>query len=177
MKTPEEIKARQAEYRAANKEKMKVYHVVWYAANAEEKKPQRAAYRAANREKINARNAAYRAANPEKIKAKQTAWRAANAEKINARKAAYAAANPEKRRAERRTSNYGLSPGAYQLLLLMQRNACAICKEIFSKTPAVDHCHKTGEVRGLLCAPCNTALGGFRDSIVFLKSAEEYLQG
>lgn len=199
MKTPEEKKADSAAYYAANKEKLKAYR----AANSEKKKAYDAAYCVANKEKLRAYRAAnagrrkalrtaYRKANTEEVRAADRAYHAANREKINTASRAHRAANPEKARtygrawkranrekiaAQVRIRKYGMSPECFQLMLLLQRNACGICKEVFSKEPCVDHCHKTGEVRGLLCHPCNRGLGGFRDTIAFLKSAEEYLQG
>jgi hypothetical protein len=41
---------------------------------------------------------------------------------------------------------------------------------------AVDHCHTTGKVRGLLCSTCNTALGSFQDNPAYLKAAIHYLE-
>lgn len=43
--------------------------------------------------------------------------------------------------------------------------------------PHVDHCHKTGKVRGILCAECNSGLGKFKDRPEFLIKAVEYLLG
>jgi len=40
---------------------------------------------------------------------------------------------------------------------------------------AIDHCHKSGEVRGSLCTKCNSGIGMFNDSIELLMSACEYL--
>ena len=59
-----------------------------------------------------------------------------------------------------------------------QNESCAICN---AKLKAgfmvhVDHDHKTGEVRGILCRWCNTGLGNFKDSIDNLKSAVKYLK-
>lgn len=56
---------------------------------------------------------------------------------------------------------------------LEQNNSCAICNE--QRTLVVDHDHKTGSVRGLLCYACNTALGKFRDNKDILLSAINYL--
>ena len=60
---------------------------------------------------------------------------------------------------------------------------CDICNEHHTtikdrtgKSLAVDHCHTTGEVRGLLCFGCNTALGRFKDDPTLLKNAIKYLQ-
>jgi len=44
------------------------------------------------------------------------------------------------------------------------------------KTLALDHCHSTGKVRGLLCQNCNTGLGKFKDDIDLLQSAIKYLK-
>lgn len=52
---------------------------------------------------------------------------------------------------------------------------CAICKTYTDK-PNLDHCHRTGRIRGILCTRCNTALGKFRDNIELLQAAIEYLQ-
>lgn len=128
--------------------------------NKESKKAYDAGYRADSREEIKAYNARYRAANREKVRATHRAWSAANREKIRVRKRMY---------------RYGVSPEAFQLMLLGQKNACGICKEVFSKPPDVDHCHVTGKVRGLLCGICNHALGGFKDSLEILENAKEYL--
>ncbi len=76
---------------------------------------------------------------------------------------------------ERRSS--GLS-GIYQELMLKQNGLCAIClrPNASGKRLAVDHSHSTNEYRGLLCDPCNRALGMFQDSIEILASASAYLR-
>lgn len=51
---------------------------------------------------------------------------------------------------------------------------CAICGSV--KSLSVDHCHTTGKVRNLLCTPCNTALGKFRDDPALLRAAALYLE-
>jgi IS30 family transposase len=58
-------------------------------------------------------------------------------------------------------AKYGLTPEMYEELLAHQGGSCAICKNACTtgKKLAVDHCHDTGRVRGLLCASCNTQLG------------------
>lgn len=81
-------------------------------------------------------------------------------------------------------SKYGLSVEEYEKLLLSQNGCCAICgtSDPKSKNAAsrrggfpVDHDHKTGKIRGLLCGHCNTGMGLLGDSIEILKKAIAYL--
>lgn len=60
---------------------------------------------------------------------------------------------------------YGLKPGEYGQIYLAQGKVCAICRRATGATRrlSVDHDHKTGFVRGLLCRPCNDLLGHLRD--------------
>lgn len=175
MKTKEEKKADKAAYYVANREKIRAEQAAYRAANSEKIKAAQTAYRTENAEEITARRAARRAANPEKTRANRKKRYVANIEKERAYQSARRAANPEKIKASQLMTKYGLSPEAFRSMLLQQENACGICKKVFSKTPCVDHCHKTGEVRGLLCRRCNVALGAFGDSLEGLECAKEYL--
>lgn len=74
---------------------------------------------------------------------------------------------------------YGISLEEYNLLLKKQDGKCAICGTEECRTGkafAVDHCHETGEVRGLLCRPCNSALGFFNDNYDTCQKAADYLR-
>ena len=54
---------------------------------------------------------------------------------------------------------YGVTPDLYKEMLLNQHDVCLICGKlngVDKKSLAVDHCHTTGVIRGLLCGPCNT---------------------
>ena len=76
-------------------------------------------------------------------------------------------------------SKYGITPDEYDLNLELQDHACKICKvdaSEFTRKLHVDHCHTTGAVRGLLCPPCNKGLGDFKDDIMLLEEAIEYLK-
>lgn len=57
-------------------------------------------------------------------------------------------------------------------------NACAICKlpPDADRSLAIDHCHKTGMLRGLLCHHCNLGLGSFKDEVTRLRRAITYLE-
>jgi hypothetical protein len=91
----------------------------------------------------------------------------------------YYKANGDAKKNEHLRRKYNLPPGGYPAMLTAQASGCAICGEPHKqgKVLHVDHCHVTEKVRGLLCAPCNTALGGFRDNEEFLLRAVSYLKG
>ena len=77
-----------------------------------------------------------------------------------------------------RLRSYGLPKGRYKKILALQKGCCAICKintPAPKKTFCVDHCHKTGKVRGLLCHRCNTMLGHAKDNIKTLENAILFL--
>lgn len=95
----------------------------------------------------------------------------------------YRAKNRQLYRDKERLRNFGLTAEQYAEMLLAQGNKCAICgnEETATrmgnvKSLAVDHDHKTGKVRGLLCNECNQGLGKFRDSREMLLSAARYLE-
>jgi len=78
---------------------------------------------------------------------------------------------------------YGITLLEYNTLLVNQDYKCAICKVSESNIKhgrntyfAVDHCHITGKVRGLLCYKCNSVLGFVNDDIKCLNNAIKYLE-
>ncbi|MFD1044363.1 endonuclease VII domain-containing protein [Kibdelosporangium lantanae] len=75
-------------------------------------------------------------------------------------------------------ATYGITAGQYDELYALQGGVCAICRRATGrgKRLAVDHDHATGEVRGLLCKPCNRdVLGHLRDDVTALQRAITYL--
>jgi hypothetical protein len=78
-------------------------------------------------------------------------------------------------RAAKRKRAYGISEADFAAMREAQGDRCAICREMFTETPCVDHGHDTGKVRGLLCRSCNTGLGAFRDNPLLLKMAARYV--
>jgi len=81
-------------------------------------------------------------------------------------------------------TNYNITVEDFNKMLEEQKHVCLICKlPETAKTNSrqntrklnVDHCHKTGKVRGLLCSNCNRALGMFKDNIQNLNNAIDYL--
>lgn len=73
---------------------------------------------------------------------------------------------------------YGLTVEAYEQMKSARDGCCDICKEPErqNKDLAVDHCHSTGKVRGLLCSNCNTGIGKLRDDPAVIRSAADYLE-
>jgi hypothetical protein len=81
-------------------------------------------------------------------------------------------------------NNYGITLAQVNQMLENQNHLCFICEEVGFKMCKdvkqplnLDHCHKTGLVRGLLCHNCNRALGLFKDDIPRMKRAINYLKG
>ena len=78
---------------------------------------------------------------------------------------------------------YSLSEIEYNHMLAAQDYVCAICARPerhvvrgATKRLAVDHCHRTGKVRGLLCAHCNQAIGRLDDNPELIREAAEYVE-
>lgn len=69
---------------------------------------------------------------------------------------------------------YGLTLDAWSELFRLQGGRCKICHREGCRL-SVDHCHTTGDVRGLLCQRCNAALGLMDDSPSRLVAASNYL--
>jgi N12 class adenine-specific DNA methylase len=70
---------------------------------------------------------------------------------------------------------YNITEEEYKTLLESQQNCCDICK-IKVDELCIDHCHKTGKIRSLLCHKCNTAIGLFSEDTKVLQNAIEYIQ-
>lgn len=110
----------------------------------------------------------WRIRNPEKMKAATKSWADRNKDRItkNARKS-----NLKK--------SYGITEEYYDQMLAAQGGKCAICLTDRPtgkwKVFAVDHCHVSGLVRGLLCNECNRGMGLLKDSAELLRAAADYL--
>jgi hypothetical protein len=74
--------------------------------------------------------------------------------------------------------NFNIILEQYNEMFTKQDGCCAICKKPqveFKRAFAVDHDHKTGEIRGLLCSKCNITLGNSNDDVAILEQAIQYL--
>jgi hypothetical protein len=103
-----------------------------------------------------------------------------------AKKASVARRSPEATaRNERRVFNshlrkdYGITIEQYDAMLAAQGGVCAICKKPRANGHRlhVDHNHTTGEVRGLLCVTCNSAIGTLKEDPTLFAAALAYLRG
>ena len=81
---------------------------------------------------------------------------------------------------ERKLSNkYGINQSTYEEMRGAQRGRCDICGTTSPDGRGdfhVDHCHKSGNVRALLCMSCNRMLGFAKDSPHILRKAADYLE-
>lgn len=84
--------------------------------------------------------------------------------------------NERKLRGNMLRYRFGISVEDYEKMSAEQLGCCRICGTKPERRLAVDHCHSSGKIRGLLCSPCNTALGSFKDDIVRLRRAVLYLE-
>ncbi|MER7776213.1 endonuclease VII domain-containing protein [Streptomyces sp. NPDC096191] len=81
----------------------------------------------------------------------------------------------EKSRAGHLKRHYGLTEAERDQLIADQGGVCCIC--LAAPAAHVDHCHKTGRVRGVLCFSCNAALGQFKDRPDAIRRAAAYVEG
>lgn len=141
---------------------------------------------------------AYREAHPERVKAACKRWadknrarlreygreyRLANPDKIRAKMERQRLRDPDVFRSRQLKSLYGITIYDYNKLLQQQGGVCAICGKsetwkINGKAQAlsVDHCHKTGRVRGLLCNACNVSIGAMNEDPESMERAAMYLR-
>jgi uncharacterized Zn finger protein (UPF0148 family) len=137
------------------------------------------AWREANPERAKDCQRRSREKNPDASRERARKWHANNRERHLVYMAERRRAQPMAVKNSALKSQFGITIEDYQRIFEKQGGVCAICQ----KTPqqngkrlAVDHCHRSSQVRGLLCSTCNQALGLFKDKIEFLKAAISYLE-
>lgn len=117
--------------------------------------------------------------NKEKLKKYRTDWYYEHREEGIERSRIWANKNPVARKRNLLKSTYNLSLEEFNKMFEGQEGRCKICKRHQSelnKNLHVDHCHKTGKVRGLLCYRCNSALGFINDNTEILQGMIKYLE-
>jgi hypothetical protein len=70
---------------------------------------------------------------------------------------------------------YGLTPDEVDDMLHKQRGLCKLCRKPMKRIN-VDHCHKTGCIRGLVCRNCNFAIGCFNDDPALMRRAARHVE-
>jgi hypothetical protein len=148
----EEKLKREKERYWANPQKFQDYHKKHYKKN---------------KEKINKYNREYAVKNKKEMRDWNKEYRMVNKTQI---------------RATKRKKAYGLTQEQFDLMLDLCANKCQICGFEFdisgerSAFPHIDHSHKTGKVRGLLCQKCNLAIGLLKDSAEIIETAAAYIR-
>jgi hypothetical protein len=144
----------------------------WRAANPELAKSRRRAHYDENKDKVKMQHRVWAKANPIKMHEYEKSFRKNHREKYHA-----------KREALRLKSEFGITIDDYNRMLMEQGGVCAICErpersKFNGKVCklSVDHCHRTGFVRGLLCFDCNSSIGRMGDDPVRLDAAAHYLR-
>ncbi len=156
---------------------------------------------AAFRERVNEQQRQWRRANPEKTREyskryskkltpaqreakrlKEAQWRERNPERALQNSLGWRSENRDKVRDLKLRIHYGIDLQDYGRMLESQNGVCAVCARPETQKQkgrvralSVDHCHRTGKIRGLLCAGCNSGIGYFRDDPKIIASAIEYL--
>lgn len=185
MRTKEEKREYDRQYRLKNKEKIKQYRI----NNKDKIRETRLKYDEANKDKIKSQQISYKENNKEKIKQYQIQYFIEHKEEIKQcpsnspenRKIVdkkYRDNNKNKIRGYKLIKNYGITLDEYNTMFDNQKGRCAICnthQDILRKRLVVDHDHNTNVVRGLLCDKCNRGLGHFNDDIEIITKAVEYL--
>jgi hypothetical protein len=106
-------------------------------------------------------------------------WQEKNRERHVAKQRLYRHQNRERiqraNRSRHLVKKYGITLDEYEALSESQNHLCQICGDTEEGGLHVDHDHRTGEIRGLLCGRCNKAIGLFDDDPTRVLAAERYL--
>lgn len=156
----------------------------WYYANRDRAMASARAWKVANPDRARAvSSASYHRTkhlkDPEQEKQRKARYRQNNKEKCNAAAKEWRKANPIIAKEVQRWSSVKYRTGCTKELFLSlfnkQEGKCAICAKESSRNLHVDHCHRLGTVRGLLCGPCNRMIGMAYENKGVLLAAVAYL--
>lgn len=162
--TKEERYARHRKYQSTPEalEKRRAYDKARYSTPEHKEKIRKIRLTDEFKEKSRSRASAYRSKPEYKL------WKKAYRNSQKAKDA---------RRDQLLRKNFGITLADYAIMLASQEGLCAICRRTdTNRSLAVDHCHVTGRIRGLLCRFCNQALGILDDDHERLVRAAAYLR-
>jgi hypothetical protein len=90
--------------------------------------------------------------------------------------------NPERTKNHSLKQKFGITLSEYNKMSEQQNHVCAVCgnpetvkRGQKTKTLAVDHCHETNKIRGLLCQKCNQALGLLKENVTTITNLLNYI--
>ena len=143
----------------------------------EDKDRNRVEYKQKNKKHLDIIAKEYRVKNAEKAKENTKKWREKNPDRKKEGIAKWRRENPLGWKKSHLKRKFGITLDFYNDLKSIQKGVCAICNKVCvsGRDLAVDHCHETKKVRGLLCGNCNIGIGCFSDSEILLKKAAKYI--
>ena len=121
----------------------------------------------------------YRDSNKDKVRKRHDKWMNENSDEVKKDQREYYHLNKERIRDNYLRRTFGISLKEYNDLLALQNNVCELCggsPVVKDKGFAVDHCHKTGKIRALLCRGCNVGIGNLKDDPELLEKAAAYIR-
>lgn len=154
-----------------------------YYKNHEKRKAQQREYHKVNRKKLSEKTEEWRNNNKDKVKEKSRKWYQEHKEDEARRKKEWYQNNPDLARERHLKHCYNMTLEQYNKMFEAQKGLCAICQKQETtlgpsgkiKSLVVDHDHKTGKTRELLCTSCNKGLGMFNDNKDMLELALRYI--
>lgn len=174
-KDPEAAKAYHKNYRSVNRAAVKAAQKKCYEAKPDYYRGKARKHHHANRDAILPKLRAYHAKNRDVLLEKSHKRRADNIDAYRKRERDQYWTPRGLDNVLRR--NFGITAEQYDAMLIKQKGVCAICSSKHKTMRlSVDHCHKTGKVRGLLCGRCNTGIGMLADSVKLVTAAKIYLE-
>ena len=161
-KDPKKAKEIRAKYYQAHKKHMLALSKKWRKDHPERTKLIQAKWDQSKKGKLSIKRAQAKFGKTEKAKLNQKRWHQ----------------SPKGKRylLKNRLDKYGLTILEYERMRKKQKDQCAICGKLGGKTLCVDHDHRTGNARGLICQSCNHLLGDAFDNVDILLSAIQYLR-
>ena len=168
---------KQKQWAKEHRDHLRAYHKKWRDANPDKVK--------VAPEKKRVLRQRYKMKDPEKFKRLKAASRLRTIEQVRQRDKEYYANNKAKFRAYSLKKKFGITAERFNQMYAAQEGRCAICDRsfgsVFEEKPkheklCVDHNHKTGAVRALLCLKCNAGLGLFDDDPIRTARAVVYLE-